>query len=77
MSKLHETPLDKDTKGWQWEDGPIFLGDDARKWAIEYGKALLRLAALKKMSKMQHEQHWRLKQIEALKRAASDAEAKI
>lgn len=38
MSKLQEVPWEGDVKGWQWEGGPIFLGEDGRRWAIEYGK---------------------------------------
>jgi hypothetical protein len=72
MTKLHEAPWDGDTKGWQWEDGPIFLGPDARKYAVDYGKALLRQDDLKIIAKLQHEGHFARKRLAALEKIRNE-----
>lgn len=33
--------------GWCWEQGPTFYGEDARDWAITWGKVQQYLAGLK------------------------------
>lgn len=27
--------------GWQWDDGPVFVGEDSRKWAVMWGKSCM------------------------------------
>jgi len=39
MSRLRETNW-QGIKGWQWDAGPIFVGEDGRKHAVNYGKAV-------------------------------------
>lgn len=39
MSRLKETNF-QGIPGWQWDDGPIFVGDLARQYAVGYGKAV-------------------------------------
>ena len=39
MSRLKETDF-QDIPGWQWDDGPIFVGDKGREHAVKYGKAV-------------------------------------
>jgi hypothetical protein len=36
MGRLNET-----SKGWQWDDGPIFPGPEGRRRAIEYGQDVM------------------------------------
>ncbi len=51
MNKLHKAPFQGET-GWQWEDGPIFIGEDARKWAVDYGQTKRRLHELTELAKL-------------------------
>jgi hypothetical protein len=39
MSRLKETNF-QGIPGWQWDDGPIFVGENARPHAVGYGKAV-------------------------------------
>jgi len=39
VSRLRETEW-KGIKGWQWDDGPIFVGEEGRQYAVECGKAI-------------------------------------
>lgn len=70
MSKLKEVEFEG-TKGWQWEDGPIFVYcDNARKLAIDYGKTLMRLADFEELARNTQAQHrcrQQLEQLEALR----------
>jgi hypothetical protein len=53
MSRLHEETYGG-AKGWQWDDGPVFLGHDGRRWAIEYGKAIRRMEELTSLAELHH-----------------------
>lgn len=72
MSKLQEVTGDGNVKGWQWEDGPIFLGEDGHRWAIEYGKALMRQGELKAFAKLLQEQYETGKRLEALEKKRNE-----
>ncbi len=60
MSKLRETNW-QGIKGWQWDCGPIFVGDDGRQWALDYGQAVQRIEELTKLAKLHQEQVQELK----------------
>ena len=42
MSRLREVEY-HGVPGWQWDDGPIFVGKEPRKHAVGYGKAVQNL----------------------------------
>lgn len=42
MSRLRETNF-QGIPGWQWDEGPIFVGKGARTNAVGYGKAVMYL----------------------------------
>ncbi len=42
MSRLRETNF-QGIPAWQWDDGPIFVGKEARTNAVGYGKAVMYL----------------------------------
>ncbi len=66
MSKLKEVEWEG-VKGWQWEDGPIFIRDNARQSAIDYGRTLRHLADFEELARMEQKQHKCRKRIETLK----------
>ena len=39
MSRLQKTNW-QGHEGWQWDAGPIFVGEEARKNTVDYGKAI-------------------------------------
>ena len=41
MSRLHQATCDHGFPGWQWDDGPIFVGERGRKWAVMWGQATM------------------------------------
>lgn len=51
--------------GWCWEQGPTFYGEDARDWAITWGKVQQYLAGLKSYADLTEN---RKDTIEAIKR---------
>jgi hypothetical protein len=66
MSRLRETSF-QDTPGWQWDDGPIFVGEESRKHAIDYGKAVQRLEEWEAFAKLRQEWAVAKQRLEALK----------
>ncbi len=55
-----------DIPGWQWEDGPIFIGVDGRRLAIEYGKAVQRLEDLDGLANLCQQQVMKLARLKKL-----------
>jgi hypothetical protein len=49
VSRLHQAS-DHGFPGWQWDDGPIFVGKDGRKWAVMWGKSCLDREELQNLS---------------------------
>ena len=62
-------------EAWQWDDGPIFVVDEgmenAREWAVEYGKTVQRLETLKELANLSLEKAIKEEQIEELKKHES------
>ena len=57
MSRLHPA-VDHGFPGWQWDDGPIFVGKNGRKWAVMWGQSCMYQEELKNLSTLavRHEQ---------------------
>ncbi len=55
MSKQLRSTLYGTTPGWQWNDGPVFVGTDGRRLAIKYGKTLKKLKYLKETAALDQE----------------------
>ncbi len=53
MSRLRER-IDRGHAGWQWDAGPVFVGEDGRKWAIQFGRATRYLEELAQLAEMKH-----------------------
>jgi len=73
MSKLKEVEWEG-VKGWQWEDGPIFVQVDGRRLAIDYGRALQLIVdfeAIADAGQKRHRCQQHIKELEALKRSQS------
>ena len=66
MSRLHER-IDRGHVGWQWDAGPVFVGEDGRKWAIQYGRATRYLEELAQLAEMKHRHEDCTTSIHALK----------
>lgn len=71
MSRLKETKF-RDIPGWQWDDGPIFVGEEGRKRAVGYGKAVQNLEEWKAYAKLCQDQALNVQRLEQLK-AIQDA----
>jgi hypothetical protein len=54
--RLHEAKDRKGHPGWQWDDGPIFVGENGRKWAIKCGEAVRYLTDLADLAELLHQQ---------------------
>ncbi len=66
MSRLRKR-IDKGYVGWQWDAGPVFVGDDGRKWAVQYGRATRYLEELTQLAHLQLRQRQTGKTIKTLK----------
>lgn len=69
MSRLEKTNW-QGHEGWQWDDGPIFVGKNGRKHAVEYGKAIQWIDEWEKVAKLCQEQaqaELRLAQLKEMK----------
>lgn len=55
MSRLRETNF-QDIPGWQWDDGPIFVGKEGREHAVVYGKAVQYIEEWERYAKLLQEQ---------------------
>jgi len=75
MSRLRERE-DRGHVGWQWDAGPVFVGEDGRKWAIQYGRATRYLEELAQLAKLHHEHETCKSNIHTLK-AMQDLEARL
>ena len=70
MSRLKEVKTPEGSTGWQWDVGPVFLGDIGRTLAVDYGKTIQRLEELEKLAALQLKQdrcRRRLKVLEKMK----------
>ena len=65
MSRLQET-MWGDIPGWQWDSGPIFVGVDGRRLAVEYGKAVQRLEDLDGIANLCQQRVMRLGRLKKL-----------
>lgn len=74
MSRLKQTKTTEEIPGWQWDDGPIFLGDDARFNAVNYGKTVQRLEDFVDLATLQHAHEHNLREIERLKKIKREKE---
>lgn len=63
MSILKETNF-RGIPGWQWNIGPIFIGERGRHCAVEYGKALQCVEEWEKYAKLLQDQSLNTKQLE-------------
>jgi len=75
MSRLRER-IDRGYVGWQWDAGPVFVGEDGRKWAIQYGRATRYLEELAQLAELQARHAACKTSIHALK-AMQDMEARL
>jgi hypothetical protein len=71
MSRLKETNF-QGIPGWQWDDGPIFVGEKARDHAVGYGKAVQNLEEWRAYAKLCQDQALSTKRLAELK-AIQDA----
>jgi len=53
MSRLRER-IDRGHVGWQWDAGPVFVGENGRRCAVQYGRATRYLEELAQLAEMQH-----------------------
>ena len=67
MSRLKEVDFQPSIPGWQWDDGPIFVGKDARKHAVGYGKAVQNLEEWTSYAKLCQDHALTTQRLEALK----------
>ena len=65
MSRLKETNF-QGIPGWQWDAGPIFVGDDGRQNAVGYGKAIQYVEEWERYAKLCQEQLSITKRLEDL-----------
>jgi hypothetical protein len=65
MSELHKIKTPEGFEGWQWENGPVFVGDLARGYAIQWGAYKEMIAELEYRGG------------EAMKRARKEYEARL
>jgi len=75
MSRLRERKY-RSQVGWQWDAGPVFVGEDGRKWAIQYGKAVRYLEELAQLAEMKYRNESVKATIEQLKEMR-DAEERL
>jgi hypothetical protein len=69
--RLHQQKDHRGHLGWQWDNGPIFVGNDGRKWAIKCGEAVQYLKDLTDLALLQHKQANCEATIEQLKELAA------
>lgn len=53
MTRLQKTKHPDGTSCWQWDDGPLFVGEGGRTCAVLYGQAIQCLEDLRGLSYMQ------------------------
>lgn len=70
MSRLKETDF-QGVPGWQWDDGPIFVGKDSRKYAVGYGRVVQYLEEWKGYARLSQERALAEKRLRELKKIAT------
>jgi hypothetical protein len=70
MSRLRETNF-QGIKGWQWDIGPIFVGERGRENAVNYGKAIQYIEEWEQYAKLCQEQEIAKVRLETLKAKAT------
>ena len=60
--------------GWQWDEGPIFCGEEGRRYAVDYGQAIMFLKDLEDLAQLLKEQEECKRTIAKLKQIQAETE---